>query len=205
MERPPCQAGGTDQWLNLPPTWHLHLCRNLFLPRPPFSFCSLLSRESYECMLLKSHVGGCRERSRRHCRVLTSPLLRSVYCWDFLSSFLVQTPVGADFGRNYKPPIPKLGGSNRWHLQFPDQQFVVNIGKNIEDMRPTFPQPSRLTQSYAIWYLVMQIPETVTPKCGVYYEYIWIYPISSICFCPMSNAIPSFLCVCNEKQFGEKA
>ena len=28
--------------------------------------------------------------------------------------------------------------------------------------------------------VVMQIPETVTPKCGVYYEYIWLYPISCL-------------------------
>lgn len=54
----------------------------------------------------------------------------------------------------------------------------------------------------------MQIPETVTPKCGVYYEYIGIYRISSLCdlvfvLCQMQLLIP--LCFCYDEQIGEKA
>lgn len=58
---------------------------------------------------------------------------------------------------------------------------------------------TKLTQNYAIW--------TVTPKCGVYYEYI-LYHLYLILFfvvlCQMQLLIPSFYVFCNDKQFGEK-
>lgn len=120
-------------------------------------------------------------------------------CWSSLH----------DFGRNYKPPIPKWG---KQEVQTDDSSSLTSslwLLISERTLKTCVPH----SHSHPDWLKtmlsgIMQIPETVTPKCGVYYEYIWIYPISSLSdpvLCQMKSLIPSFLCLCDDKQFGEKA
>lgn len=63
------------------------------------------------------------------------------------------------------------------------------IGRDMKSVFPRHHLSSQL-QNHASWKLVMQNPETVIPKCGVYYQYKWKY----ILYHPLLSELLAVLC-----------